>query len=39
MKKYQKVQRLASSGTASFAACSGEHPRNYCGPMENYRAR
>lgn len=39
MKKYQKVQRLASNGTTSFAACNGDYPRNYCGPVANYKAR
>ncbi len=37
MKKYQKVQRLASSGTASFATCGQDYPRNYCGPILNYK--
>lgn len=40
MKKYQKVQRVASSGTANFASCNGEQPpHGYCGSIYNYRAR
>jgi hypothetical protein len=39
MKKYQKVQRLASSGTANFANCHGdEQTQSYCGSKLNYKA-
>lgn len=40
MKKYQKVQHLASSGTASFANCHGdEQAPSKCGNYLEYRAR
>ena len=40
MKKYQKIQRLASSGNTNFANCHGdESAPSKCGSSLEYRAR
>lgn len=38
MKKFQKVERLASSGTTTFAKCQRKGPI-VCGTSSEYKAR